>query len=332
MSLPSPVAPLLRAFFVDHLLQHKAVSPQTISAYRDAWRRLLAYLQQTHHLTPDAVTVDDLSVPTVLAFLDHLEQDRGNTVRSRNARLAALRSFARFVALRAPEAVDAMTRLLAIPVKRTTRPLVGFLARDEMDAVLAACDPHTRTGRRDYALVLTLYNTGARVSELIGVHRADVHFGTTTVIHLHGKGRKERAVPLWPRTARTLRTWFAELGATVPDYAFPNAQRQRLTRQGVAYLLHDAAQRAGARCPSLTTKRISPHVIRHTTAMHLLQAGVDEATIALWLGHERLETTHRYLEADLAMKERALRTLSPLGRASRPFKPDDHVLAFLASL
>jgi site-specific recombinase XerD len=331
MSTGILAAPLIRAFFVDHLLQHKQVSPQTVCAYRDAFRLLLEFLQQ-RQLAPAAVTLTDLDAPVILAFLDHLEQARHNTVRSRNARLAALRSFVRFVAFRVPDHVDLTARVLAIPLKRTTRRLVHFLTREEMDALLVACNRATWAGRRDHALLLTLYNTGARVSELAALRRAHVRFGTRAVMQLLGKGRKERVVPLWTRTSRILRQWFQELGDGSPDYAFPNAHRARLTRHGIAYLLHEAVGRASATCPSLATRRVSPHVIRHTTAMHLFQAGVDLATIALWLGHERLETTHLYVEADLTIKQRALERLAPLGQRARRFKPDDAVLGFLASL
>ena len=268
----------------------------------------------------------------ILAFLDHLEEDRANSAQSRNARLAAVRSFVRFAALRAPESVDLTSRVLAIPRKRAPRRQVNYLTRREMDAILTACDRSTHGGRRDHILLLTLYNTGARVSELVALRRSHVRFGAATVVQLLGKGRKERAVPLWPRTGRGLRQWFDEEGGAEPDYAFRNARGDRLTRQGVTHLLDQACRRARERCPSLAAKRVSPHVIRHTTAMHLLQAGVDVATIALWLGHERLETTHHYVEADLQLKERALRKLEPLGQRTQRFKADASLLSFLASL
>lgn len=332
MSAPIAFAPLVRAFFTDHLLHQKQVSPETLAAYRDAVRLLLTFLQQHRHISPDQVTLDHLDVPVILAFLDHLETDRHNSSQSRNARLAALRSFFRFVAFRCPDRLDMTTRVLAIPRKKTTRRVVHFLTRAEMEALLTACDHGTWGGRRDHALLLTLYNTGARVSELTGLRRGQVRFGASTIVQLLGKGRKERAVPLWARTGRVLRAWFDELGDATPDFAFPSAQGRRLTRHGVAYLLRDAVTRTRPTCPSLTTKRVSPHVIRHSTAMHLLQAGVDLATIALWLGHERLETTHLYLEADLELKERALKQLSPLGPPARRFKADPSLLGFLASL
>ena len=328
----APLGPLLRAFFADHLVRQKAASPQTIHAYRDAFRLLLTFLDQHRHRKPEALTLDDLDAPVILAFLDHLEEDRANTVQSRNARLAAVRSFVRFAALRAPESVDLTSRVLAIPRKRAPRRQVNYLTRPEMDAILTGCDRSTHGGRRDHILLLTLYNTGARVSELVALRRSHVRFGAATVVQLLGKGRKERAVPLWPRTGRGLRQWFDEEGGAEPDYAFRNARGDRLTRQGVTHLLDQACRRARERCPSLAAKRVSPHVIRHTTAMHLLQAGVDVATIALWLGHERLETTHHYVEADLQLKERAMRKLDPLGPRTQRFKADSSLLTFLSSL
>ena len=259
MTVRAPLGPLLRAFFADHLLQQKAVSPQTIHAYRDAFRLLLTFLKQHRQRKPEVLTLDDLDAPVILAFLDHLEEDRANCIASRNARLGAVRSFVRFAALRTPECVDLASRVLAIPRKRTPRRQVAYLTRAEMDAILAGCDRSTHGGRRDHALLLTLYNTGARVSELIAVRHSHVRFGPTAVVQLFGKGRKERAVPLWTRTSRCLRQWFDEEGEAAPDYAFRNARGDRLTRQGVTHLLDQACLRARERCPSLNTKRVSPH-------------------------------------------------------------------------
>ena len=332
MIAPVSLGPLLRAFFADHLLRQKGVSPQTLHAYRDAFRLLLTFLDQHRRRKPDTLTLDDLDAPVILAFLDHLEESRANSVQSRNARLTAIRSFVRFAALRAPESLDLASRVLAIPRKRAPRRQVHYLTRPEIQAILAGCDRSTHGGRRDHVLLLTLYNTGARVSELVSLRRSHVRFGAATVVQLHGKGRKERAVPLWTRTSRSLRQWFDEEGEVTPDYAFRNARGERLTRQGVTHLLEQACQRARERRPSLAAKRVSPHVVRHTTAMHLLQAGVDVATIALWLGHERLETTHQYVEADLQLKEAALGKLEPLGQRTQRFKADASLLTFLANL
>jgi integrase/recombinase XerD len=332
MSVTDPVGPLVQAFFTEHLLQHKRVSPQTVSAYRDAFRLLLHFLHNTTGREPAAVRLADLDCATLLAFLEHLERARHNTIRSRNARLAALRSFFRYVAFREPACLALVTQVLAIPRKRTDHRLVGSLTRPEMDAVLAAPDRATWTGRRDHALFLTLYNTGARVSEIIALRRTEVTLAGAPALQLHGKGRKERVMPLWARTARVLRTWLAELGDTPGGMAFPNARGRPLTRHGVSHLLAQAVGRAGASQPSLATKRVSPHVIRHTTAMHLLHAGVDPTVIALWLGHESVETTHIYVEADLTLKEQALAHLTPAGPGAGRFKAKDAVLTFLSGL
>jgi integrase/recombinase XerD len=326
------LGPVLQAFFVEHLLAHKRASPQTVAAYRDTFRLLLRFLHDARHTEPSDASLADLDVPAILAFLDHLEEQRRNTARSRNARLAAIRSFFRYVTLRDPESLALATRVLAIPVKRADRRIVGYLTRAEIDALLAAPKRTEWAGRRDHALLLTLYNSGARVSEIVSLRRSQVVFGTTTFLKLNGKGRKERTVPVWPRTARVLRAWFAEQEGSPDGFAFPNARRASLTREGVRYLLRQAAHAASASCPSLRTKRLSPHVLRHTTAMHLLQAGVDLSVIALWLGHESIETTHIYLEADLATKERALAKLAPAGAAPRRFKADDTLITFLGSL
>ncbi len=308
---PTPLlGPLLQAFFAEHLLVHKQASPQTVSAYRDAFRLLLMFLRETSGIQPVSLRLGDVDAPQILAFLEHLETGRQNRARSRNARLAALRSFFRFVTMREPSSLALASRILAIPVKRSERPLVGYLDRSEVDALLASTDRATWAGRRDHALLLTLYNTGARVSEVARLQRAQVEFGSSTCIHLHGNGRKDRKVPLWPKTARVLRAWFRELGSG-DGPAFPSARGRPLTRDGVAYLLKRAVKTARQHCPSLRAKRVSPHVLRHSTAMHLLQSGVDLSIIALWLGHESVETTHSYLEADLATKERALAKLAP---------------------
>lgn len=247
----------------------------------------------------------DLDATAVLQFLEHIETERHNQIQSRNVRLAAIRSFARMVALQDPASVGIVTHVLAIPVKRSDKRLVGYLTRPEMDALLAAHDLQQWAGRRDHALLLTLYNTGARVSEMTTLQRTQVTFGLKSFVQFTGKGRKERPVPLWPTTSRALQAWFKEVEAD-PRHgpvAFPSARGKALTRDGVHYLLEECVTRALPHCPSLATKRISPHVLRHTVAMHLLQAGVDLSVIALWLGHASMQTTHGYLEADLAMKE-----------------------------
>jgi integrase/recombinase XerD len=232
--------------------------------------------------------------------------------------------------MREPTVLAVASRVLAIPVKRTERKLVGYLTRSEIDAILSATDRTNWDGRRDYALLLTLYNSGARVSEITGVRRDEIVLDTPASLKLHGKGRKERAIPLWTKTAQVLRAWFKENGDQSSGFAFPSARARRLSRHGVSYVLSRAADRAAPKCPSLKSKRVSPHLIRHSTAMHLLQSGVDPAVIALWLGHESVETTHGYVEADLTMMENAVLKLAPAGTSPGRFKPADELLAFLA--
>ncbi len=326
------IAPHLQAFFADYLCQQKRLSPHTIVSCRDTFRLWLTFVRDQRGIEPSALRIADIDAPAVLSFLDYLEQQRGNSVRSRNIRLSAIRAFFRLVALRDPDSIGIATRVLAIPVKRGDKKIVGYLTRPEIQALIAAPDRSKWSGRRDHALLLTLYNSGARVSEIITLKCDQVVFGATTFLPLTGKGRKERAVPLWSETAQVLKAWFRELGEPVNRTAFPNARGMPMSRHGVDYLLKQAVQRATDSCPSLATKTISPHVVRHTTAMHLLQAEVDIETIALWLGHESIETTHMYLEANLAMKEKALGKLEPIEGEWKRFQADDPLLEFLSSL
>lgn len=332
MSNPPSFGSLIQYFFSEHLREHRAASPNTMDAYRDTFRLLLNYVHGQRGITPSSIQLKDLDGPMILDFLDYLEQAKGSTVCSRNARLAAIRSFFRYAILKDPECISVATRVLAIPVKRTQRKLVGYLTRPEMQAILDAPDRSTWSGRRDHALLLAFYNTGARLSEMTSLKRSQVVIGATSFVHLHGKGRKDREVPLWASTARVLRTWFQECAGIADDVAFPNARGGQLSSDGVSYILRQSVKVACPNCASLTRKRITPHLLRHTTAMHLLQSGVDISVIALWLGHESIETTHMYMEADMAIKEKALERLIPAGGDSRRFKPDDALLAFLASL
>jgi site-specific recombinase XerD len=293
---------------------------------------LLTFIKETTGIEPSALCVADLDAPTLLAFLDHLEHQRGNAIRSRNIRLSALRTFFRFVALRDPESIEVVTRVLAIPNKREDKKLVGHLTRPEIDALIAAPDRSSWIGRRDHALLLTMYNSGARVSEITALKCEQVSFGATTFLELHGKGRKERTIPLWSQTRGVLQAWFRELGGERGQMAFPNARGRPLARHSVNYLIHKAVEGAATSCPSLLARPITPHLIRHTTATHLLQAGIDIATIALWLGHESMETTHVYIEADLATKEQALQKLAPVEDQGARFTADDPLLAFLTAL
>jgi len=293
---------------------------------------LFTFLQKQTGKTPSVLEFSDLDAPSILAFLEHLESERSNHARSRNARLCAIRSFFKFVSVREPEHLIVVNRVLAIPNKRTSRPLITFLTRSEMDAILTTTDRQTWLGSRDHALLLTMYNTGARSSELTQLRCGQVTFGTPSLVHLHGKGRKDRVVPLWPQTAKVLRKWFEVLQADEKALAFPSVRRTALSADALDDLLKRAVEKALPACPDMANKRVTPHVLRHTTAMHLLQSGVDIAVIALWLGHESIETTHGYVEADLELKQRALDKLIPAsGKVSR-FKADDSLLEFLARI
>jgi integrase/recombinase XerD len=329
----SLIGPHLQAFFAEHLLTHKRASPQTIACYRDTFRLLLRFMLGRTGTEPSALPLAALDADAVLAFLDHLERDRGCSVRSRNNRLAGIRSFFRVVSLRVPDHLGQVTQVMAIPIKRGDKRLVHYLSREEVKALLAAPDRTAWSGRRDHALLLTLYNTGARVSEIIALRREQVRLDAAGAhVELLGKGRKERVVPLWAETAQVLRAWFRELGGDGNGVVFPSARARVLSRDGVDHLLRRAVATAVVACPPLGAKKVSPHVLRHSTAMHLFQAGVDMAVIALWLGHESLETTHVYVEADLATKERALEKLAPMPGMPARYRADDKFLAFLATL
>lgn len=326
------VGALLQAFFCERLRQQRNASPRTIACYRDAFRLLLTYVATTTGKSPSALVLADLDAPTILGFLEHLEVARHNTIRSRNIRLAAIRSFMHYVSLRDPESIPVAQRVLAIPSKRCDRPLVGFLTRSEIEALLDAPSRTTWSGRRDRVLWATLYNTGARVSEIVATRVGDIQLNGVPTLRILGKGRKERVVPLWKSTAALLREWLRGQAAAATTPVFPNRAGAPLTRSGVERRLRVAVAVATARCPALAGRRISPHTIRHTTAMHLLQAGVEITVIALWLGHESPSTTHLYIEADLAMKERALAKMTEPTHDPPRYRPKDSVLAFLDSL
>ena len=328
----SALAPTLQAFFTDRLVRQRQASPQTIAAYRDTWRLLLVFAAQRTATPPSKLDIADLDAPLVGAFLDHLKRDRGNSVRTRNARLAAIRSLFRYAALRHPEHAELIARVLAIPPKRFERSLVTFLTADEVDALLAAPDRTTPTGRRDHALLLLAVQTGLRVSELIGLRYADVHLGTGAHVSCSGKGRKQRITPLTGGTVAVLRVWLAERGGGPADPLFPTRTGTPLSRDAIERRLARYTAAAAAGCPSLRAKRVSAHVLRHTAAMRLLQAGVDTSVIALWLGHERLDTTQIYLHADLALKERTLARTTPPDTKPGRYRPSDTILAFLDGL
>lgn len=324
---------LLQRFFAEHLRQQRAVSPHAVAAYRDAFRLLLLFAQARIGKSPTELTLADLDATLILAFLDHLERERKSSARSRNARLSAIRSFLKYAAHEDLTALATIERCLAIPQKRHDKVVLGFLTRPEMEAIIAAPDRGTWAGRRDQALFSLLYNTGARVSEVIDLKVGDVLLDVSPVAHLHGKGRKRRSVPLWRATAATLRHWLRHLQDAGPQaYLFPSNAGRRLSRSSVAQRLALTVESAARHHPKLSDRAISPHTIRHTTAMHLLQSGVDITVIALWLGHEDPSTTHIYLEADLAMKEEALSRLQPIAAAPTRYRPPDQLMAFLQAL
>ncbi len=332
VSADATLATLLRAFFLDRLVAQRNASPQTVAAYRDSFRLLLEFAHQHIAKAPERLELNDVDAPLVLAFLDHLERDRHNTIRSRNARFAAIRSFMHFAAFKDPTALPSIQRVLAIPMKRFDKPLLGFLSKGEIQAILDAPPTDRWSGQRDRIMFATLYNTGARVSELTGLRVADVVLDGSACVHLHGKGRKDRSVPLWRTTTTQLRHWLPRIDSRPDRPLFPSAAGRRLTRPAVTARLRLAVQRAATQCPSLTNRHVSPHCVRHSTAMHMLQAGVDITVIALWLGHENPSTTHLYVEADLAMKERALQAVqSPRIKETR-YRPTDRLLAFLQGL
>lgn len=323
---------LLQDFFCEYLVNQRNVSPQTVAAYRDTFRLLLTFLQTRRKKPPVEVQMADLDAPCILAFLDYLEQERHNTVCSRNARLAAIRCFLRYAVARDPSYLPAVQRVLAIPRKRFDRPLLNFLSRQEVQAILEAPDANTFSGRRDRILLSLLYNTGARVSELVALRVADVTPGPSASLHLRGKGRKERCVPLWKSTSRHLRLWLKQIPKIPDSPLLPNAAGRCMTRSGIAKRLARAVSAAGDKVPPLRGRRISPHTFRHATALHLLQAGVEITVIALWLGHASPTTTHQYVEADLAMKQKALGKLhDPRGRRER-YRASDALLRFLDGL
>lgn len=326
------LAPLLEAFFSDRLVRQRRASPHTIAAYRDAFRLLLAFAEKHLRRAPSDLLLADLDTPLIAVFLDHLETERGNGARTRNARLAAIHSFFRFAAVQEPPHAAIIQRVLALPQKRFYRGLVAFLSTAEVEALLAAPDTSTRLGRRDHALLLLMVQTGLRLAEVTGLTAEDLVLGAGAHVRCLGKGRKERCTPLSRGTARVLRAWLAERGASGANLVFVSLRRTRLSHDAVERLVTKYALAAARSCPTLARKHVTPHVLRHTTAVQLLEAGVDRTVIALWLGHEQVETTQIYLDADLAMKERALARTAPPSARSRRFRPKDPLLAFLEGL
>src|SRR5271167_710004 len=332
MITPTTLAPLLQCFFTQRLMQQRQASPHTISSYRDSFRQFLKFVQQRLRKPPSRLTFEEIDAPLIVVFLDELEKRQGVSVRSRNLRLTAIHSFFRYAAFEAPEHSAQIQRVLAIPSKRFTRTLVSFLTRPEVDALLAAPDQHSWSGRRDHAFILTAAQTGFRLSEMTGLKREDLVLGVGAHLRVIGKGRRERCTPLAKATRAVLKTWLREPQRGDENILFPNARGGRLSVHGVQYLLNKHRRAAVNTCPSLKKTRVSVHRLRHTMAVDLLQEGVDRSTIALWLGHQHVETTQIYLDATLAMKEKALAKVTPhQGRPGR-YRPDDRLLGFLKNL
>jgi integrase/recombinase XerD len=326
------LAPTLQAFFTDRLLSQRQASQHTIAAYRDTFRLLLTFAAQRLKTQPSALDIAHLDAPLIAAFLDHLEHQRHNSIRTRNARLSAIHSLFAYAALRHPEHAASISRVLAIPAKRYDRNLLTYLTEPETDTLLAACDRTTFTGRRDHAMLLLAIQTGLRISELTGLTRADLTLGRGAHVHCLGKGRKHRRTPLLPATVAVLRVWLAEHNGQPTDPLFPTITGRRLSRDAIEHRITHYTRIAAQHCPSLATKPVTAHTLRHTAAMRLLHSGVDITVIALWLGHEQTTTTQIYLHADMTQKEQAIARTTPPATKPGHYQPPDHLLAFLETL
>jgi site-specific recombinase XerD len=332
MTVNISLAPLLEHFFTQRLMQQRRASPHTIGSYRDTFRQFLKFIQQRLHKPPSRLSFEEIDAPLIVAFLDELEQRQGVSVRSRNLRLTAIHSFFRYAAFEMPTHSAQIQRVLAIPSKRFTRTLISHLSSNEVDALLAMPNQSTWSGRRDHAFILLAVQTGLRLSEMTALKRDDLILNAGAHVRVIGKGRKERCTPIAKPIRTVLKAWLRQPQRGNDNWLFPSAIGERLSVHGVQYLLNKHRLAAAELCPSLLQKKVTVHRLRHTMAMDLLQSGVDRSTIALWLGHESVETTQQYLDATLAMKERALAKMSPRrGRLSR-YRPEDQLLNFLNNL
>jgi len=323
---------LLQSFFIDRLLQQWRASAHTVASYRDAFRLLLHFASEKLGKKPSVLSMKDLTPDFISSFLEYVEKGRNNCVRTRNARLSAIHSFFRYVSFRAPEYAELCYQILAIPSKRFERRPIEFLTRKEIDALTNAPNRNSWIGRRDRTFLLTAAQTGLRVSELIGLRCRDVALGTGAHVKCNGKGRKQRSTPLRRETADVMEAWLCELNGQPEDPVFPSIRGGFLSRDAIERLVARHCKSAKSHCPSLRHKRITPHVLRHTAAMELLHHGVDRSVIALWLGHESVETTQMYLHADMRLKQKALSRITPLGVRPSFYKPNDELLAFLEDL
>lgn len=323
---------ILQDYFLKRLIQQQNVSEKTIKSYRDTFKLLFIFSQKKLNIKASCLSLEHLDATFISQFLNYLETDRKNSVRTRNARFAAIRSFLQYAIHQDPTALPTINKVLAIPMKRYDKPLVGFLTREEIEAILEAPNLSTWSGRRDQVMLATLYNTGARVSEITALRQSDVDLNHKMMIHLHGKGRKERIIPLWKNTIKLIKKWLSEIDNAPSDPLFPNSRGTFITRSGVEDRLKAAVKVAALKHPALKKKKITPHIVRHTTAMHLLQSGIDLSVIALWLGHENITTTHHYIEADLKMKKEALQAIQEPHFKKTKKVIDDKLLSFLEGL
>jgi site-specific recombinase XerD len=329
---PSTLASILEGFFIERLMNQKRVSIETVLSYRDTFRLLLKYAQRELGKTPSKLLLEDLDTSLICKFLNHLEEERHNTPRTRNHRLAAIRSFFNYASFQEPQLSSHIQRVLAIPTKRYHKREIDFLTVDEVDAILDAIDRSSWIGRRDHALISLAIHTGMRVSELINLCCSDVTLGGSAYVHCTGKGRKDRSMPLGKTVSEVIEHWLGERAAKPSVPLFPTRQGNKLSRDTVEYILSKYASLAGQRCPSLLKKHVRPHVLRHTAAVHLLQSGVDLSVIALWLGHESLESTQAYMSSDLTQKIKILEKTLPISAKPVTFKPDDKLIEFLKGL
>lgn len=326
------LAPALQAYFTERLINQRAASPNTIAAYRTTFRLLLGFTARRTGTAPSNLDIDDVDATLISAFLDHLERDRGNSAATRNNRLAAIHSLFSYLALHHPEHAESIQRVLAIPPKRTQRNILTYLTDQEAEALLAACNQQTWTGRRDHAMLALTLQTGLRISEVAGLTRADITLTTGAHVHTVGKGRKERRTPLIPTTKTVLKAWLADIDSDDRGPLFPSTTGNHLSRDAIERRLARHLTAAGPTCPSLQAKRVTMHTLRHTAAMRLLLAGNDITVIALWLGHEQVSTTTIYLHADMTHKQQAIDRTTPLHAKPGRYQPPDALIAFLESL
>jgi len=326
------LAPSLQAYFTDRLIGQRAASPNTIAAYRLTFCLLLRFASQRTGKPPSDLDIAQLDAPLIAAFLEHLQQERGNSAATRNNRLAAIHSLFAYLALHHPEHAATIQRVLAIPPKRTERNLLAYLTEPEVDALLAACDQAAWTGRRDHAMLALTIQAGLRISELAGLVCQDITLAAGANVHTIGKGRKERRTPLTPPTKATLNAWLRERAGAPEDPLFPTITGKRLSRDAIERRLARHVAVAAQTCPSITTKRVTMHTLRHTAAMRLLLAGNDITVIALWLGHEQISTTNIYLHADMTHKQQAIDRTKPLAAKPGRYRPPDTLIAFLEAL